>query len=294
MKNNELHENLSRNNEGRSILLLYNGQVAEFPLHWHNYVEILYVVQGEINVTVSDKKYTVSDDQILFIPPRKLHEIHENDQPLTILLQYDPLLVSYISSLNTIHYMKPRILSLSDLQDTSLFYKLHDDLMNIHSVYNNGNYASGDGQPEFFTDARMTMLLIEFLIHFMEYDRMVSQKTSSELANIPAETIRKMAEARSYISQNCTAELTLETVADYTGFSKYYFSRIFKNYVGSSFIDYLSDCRISYAKSLFSNPQMSITEIAMQSGFGSIASFNRVFQKQEGCSPSDFRSMHRF
>lgn len=190
--------------------------------------------------------------------------------------------------------MKPRILSLSDLQDTSLFYKLHDDLMNIHSVYNNGNYASGDGQPEFFTDARMTMLLIEFLIHFMEYDRMVSQKTSSELANIPAETIRKMAEARSYISQNCTAELTLETVADYTGFSKYYFSRIFKNYVGSSFIDYLSDCRISYAKSLFSNPQMSITEIAMQSGFGSIASFNRVFQKQEGCSPSEFRSMHRF
>ncbi len=93
-----------------------------------------------------------------------------------------------------------------------------------------------------------------------------------------------------YIDIHYMEELNLEDIAESTGFSKYHFSRLFKQYTGFTFCDYLCHRRIKVAEELLARPDLSITEAALQAGFPSISTFNRLFKQYKNCTPSEYRS----
>ena len=95
-----------------------------------------------------------------------------------------------------------------------------------------------------------------------------------------------------YIQDHCTEELSLDDAANLAGFSKYHFTRLFKNFTGSSFYKYVNKKRIEYAEKLLVDPEISITEVALQSGFSSLSAFIRMFKIIKDCTPTEFRSMH--
>ena len=107
------------------------------------------------------------------------------------------------------------------------------------------------------------------------------------------EYIQKLNIVLDYIDINFKENLTLESLADMAGYSKYHFSRLFTEYTKQSFCDYLNLRRIKAAEGLLLNDSLSVTEIAMQTGFSSIATFNRLFKEFKGCSPSEFRRLNR-
>ena len=92
-----------------------------------------------------------------------------------------------------------------------------------------------------------------------------------------------------YLNQNLSSGITLEMAASYAGFSKFHFSRLFKDFVGVSFSQYVTMQRVHKAKLLLLTTQASITDIAMEAGFNSSSTFNRVFYQSEKMSPTDFR-----
>ena len=96
-----------------------------------------------------------------------------------------------------------------------------------------------------------------------------------------------------YITIHCADNLTLDQMAEYAGFSKFHFERLFKQSTGLTFYQYLIQKRISYAELLLTDPSLSITEIAYRSGFSSGSTFARTFRQLKDYSPSDFRSMRR-
>jgi len=100
---------------------------------------------------------------------------------------------------------------------------------------------------------------------------------------------KKMADACLYISENYTSPLTLDDAARFMGVSKSYFAHLFKQYTNSTFVDFLTEERVKRAQTLFLNPDVHIIDIAFDSGFSSISSFNRSFKKITGLSPSKFR-----
>ena len=104
---------------------------------------------------------------------------------------------------------------------------------------------------------------------------------------------RLIQQAISLIHQRSNEELSLEKVARECGFSKYYFSRIFKKYTGKTFKTYLIDLRINKAKDLLLNSELPISQICYEIGFNDLSHFNRIFKKKVGCSPSEFRENKR-
>jgi len=85
---------------------------------------------------------------------------------------------------------------------------------------------------------------------------------------------------------------TLEGLADYGGFSRSTLSRMFSRHTGATFIQYLNARRVDMAAEMLSQSDLPVTQVALRVGFGSIATFNRVFRTQKGCTPSQYRNVY--
>jgi len=83
--------------------------------------------------------------------------------------------------------------------------------------------------------------------------------------------------------------MTLEIVADHVGISPYYFSKLFKDRYGLTFIDYLTEIRIQKAKEEMLHSTKNLKEICYAIGYKDPNYFSRVFKKHTGLSPSEYR-----
>lgn len=95
--------------------------------------------------------------------------------------------------------------------------------------------------------------------------------------------------AKAYIDENFAKDLSLDDVSRIVDISPYYFSKLFKEKSGENFIEYLTRVRIRHAKELLKNPELSIKEICLMSGYSDPNYFSRIFKKQEDVTPSEYR-----
>ena len=95
-----------------------------------------------------------------------------------------------------------------------------------------------------------------------------------------------------YITAHCTENLTVDELAVIAGFSKFHFIRLFKQFTNVTCYEYLIQKRIELAERLLIEPNLTITQVALQSGFGSLSSFNRVFKASKNCTPTEYKNMN--
>ena len=88
-------------------------------------------------------------------------------------------------------------------------------------------------------------------------------------------------------------DISLDGLSKVAGYSTCHFSRIFKKYSGTTFINYLNNRRVSAAELMLLEDNISVTEAASAVGFSSLTTFNRVFKEINGCTPSEFKKLYR-
>ncbi|MGZ9585999.1 response regulator transcription factor [Paenibacillus marinisediminis] len=96
--------------------------------------------------------------------------------------------------------------------------------------------------------------------------------------------------ATTFIQEKFCEELSLEDVADHVHLNSHYFSKVFKQQTGETFIDYVTKLRINKAKELIRNGQLSLKEICYLVGYKDPNYFSRVFKKAAGVSPTEYRN----
>lgn len=111
---------------------------------------------------------------------------------------------------------------------------------------------------------------------------------SLRVSTPPAES-KECAAAKRYIDENYSRTITLDSLAEIAHVNKYYLSHSFKREYGTSPIDYLMKRRITEAKALLTSTDFSLTQIAEQIGFRSLAYFSKCFRKVEDISPNEYR-----
>jgi AraC-like DNA-binding protein len=84
-------------------------------------------------------------------------------------------------------------------------------------------------------------------------------------------------------------KLDMKTASRMIGLNHFYFCKIFKREMGVGFLEYLNRERVSQAQKLLGNPDVRVKEIGYRSGFQSVATFNRVFKKHTGFTPTQYR-----
>ncbi|GIO65379.1 response regulator [Paenibacillus sp. FSL M7-1455] len=102
-----------------------------------------------------------------------------------------------------------------------------------------------------------------------------------------------MAEAVAYIASKLDTDLGIEELAGHLGISCSYFSLLFKNHLGMTFVEYVTGKRIEAAKYLLLHSDKSITQIGAGIGYHERRYFTKVFQRHTGMTPSEFRDQAR-
>ena len=96
-----------------------------------------------------------------------------------------------------------------------------------------------------------------------------------------------------YISENYTQQLSLRSLSRTFGISEAHLSRTFSQRISCNFVRYLHNLRIEHAKKLLLTSQRSIVDIALDSGFSDIRTFNRVFRERRGMTPTQYRAINK-
>lgn len=99
--------------------------------------------------------------------------------------------------------------------------------------------------------------------------------------------------AKTFILAHSSDDLHLGQVARVVNLSAQYFCRRFKEATGLSFTEFVTRTRVERARQLLSDPSTRVSEVAFAAGFQSVSQFNRVFRRQVGLSPSEFRAASR-
>lgn len=281
-----------RNNEGFRELVWYpdsgsslcwiNEETENYTPHWHTAIEIIMPLENLYTVRLDKQECVLQEGDILIIPPGTLHELiaPASGYRVILLVNYTTLSrfpgFSMLSSLLT----NPILIGPGKAGSNDAYEFSRDMLLSIVDIY-----ANDEPYWSLHINALFLQLLIELNYWHTYSNKMLPQFSSGK----QKEYIQKFNAVFDYIDHNYMEDLSLETVADAAGFSKFHFSRLFKQFTNMSFNEYLNTRRIQEAVALLSSQEMTITEVALMSGFPSISTFNRVFRNLKHCTPTEFR-----
>lgn len=116
-------------------------------------------------------------------------------------------------------------------------------------------------------------------------------RISSE--NNSNKTRQLIASIQNYIQSHLSENLNLTVIADYANYNASHISRLFKRYTGSNLSEYITSCRIEYAKSLLSQTEDTVQVISQKTGFHTSQYFSSTFRKSTGLSPNEYRMQKR-
>lgn len=136
-------------------------------------------------------------------------------------------------------------------------------------------------QPDY---EEMLMLLLRHLLIIFNRELAREHIIKNEFLD------RQIDEAATYFSTNYSHNINIKEFASSKGMSVSWFIRNFKKYTGETPVQYLTSLRLTNAQMLLETTTYSINEIASIVGYDNPLYFSRLFHKQKGCSPSEYRT----
>jgi AraC-like DNA-binding protein len=254
-----------------------------YPPHWHNAVELIYVLKNSFVVLVNSKKYRLQEKDIMYIPGGDIHEFcSETPTGVRIFINFEfSSLSSYINAEWIYTQLRDVRLITPDAGD--LYENIESELQRMLKEQQNGGAAQ-----ELFYTARMLDILV------LLCRSIPSQIHMGDLKNGGRKDLGlyKISKSLEYIEKRYMEDIHLKDIANAAGFSEYYFSRLFKEITEKNFHQFLNEYRIKKAEELLADSSQSISETAYAVGFSSIATFDRVFRQIKGCSPKNYRKLY--
>ncbi|WP_239255690.1 AraC family transcriptional regulator [Listeria ilorinensis] len=287
-----LTDNLALNNQ--SISVSVQPVSSHIPYHIHDYVEIIIPLLGHCTVVTKKETLTVKQDELLVIGNRTIHTV-EPISPSTIVVNI--ALKNTAFSLNDLNFMlrggnsqsiATFLFSLlsneAELEGRYSLFKTNHDPKIVSTVY--------DIIKEYYFPDIQTNHIIRFEILTL-FSRLVRIAYHTQLEIVDTEQSKTdLLMLLLYIEKNY-AEITLEEMAHYFGFNPNYLSSYLKRQTGRTFIKLVHLQRINAAAEFLVNTNVPIEQIALKVGYENPSYFYKVFRRNLGLSPAEYREQYR-
>ena len=255
------------------------------PLHWHAELEIVVIKKGTGLISVDFEKRTVSSGDIVFIRPGQLHSIEQNGarkrEYENIILKPE-LLISGEADLCARQFITP--LMKGELRCVTFLTPAVPGYPEISDCISRIDHLC-EKRPDGYQLAVKGFL---FQLVFLLLSHRQKKSTSPALQTKSLEKIKTILK---YVEEHYADHITIDDMAAITFYSKSHFMKFFKAHMGTGFIEYLNDYRLTIAERLLRTSDATVLEIAEKSGFDNLSYFNRMFKRKYGQSPGKQRKL---
>ncbi|CAG7618415.1 helix-turn-helix domain-containing protein [Paenibacillus allorhizosphaerae] len=261
-------------------IILYTPEVYVEPTHWHDCIEIGYCLSGKGRFYFGDKTYAVQPGDVYVVNHLERHiAVSEPEDPSTFLfLLFEMVTLEQIDPDLTMPFIyKPE--EFDNRIDAE--HPIAQEIGVLMKRIWRENQQKQTAYPKIM---RSVLLLICSLLDRYSRETRILSQTSRVLSKYNA-----IQPALTYIRKNYHEELSLEDVAAQLSLSPSRTRHLFYETIGEGFKTYLLHTRVNEAKRLLLQTDRSITDIYLQCGFQSTASFYRAFKKNAGMSPVEYR-----
>ncbi len=237
--------------------------------HWHSSIEILFILSGQLTVSVDNVVYVLYEDDVIVINSDAVHDM-KSEACEMILLQIDLEHIYFRPIRTDTYFMCCSVNKQHSYTDYNYIRYLIARIIQTNSI----------SQNNCKTMALIYMLFNELNTSFSE-NRFLS--SGSEKHNDRIRMITR------YIKSHYRENITLSSLAESQHMSVSYLSKFIEKHMGTTFINYSNSIKLEHAVNEMLSSDLTIESIARNSGFSDSRSFVNAFKKSYGVRPSEYR-----
>lgn len=234
------------------------------PLHWHEFIEIEFIVSGNGNHVFNNEHHTLQAGSIFMISHCDFHEITSTTGMTLYTIQFDK---SILNKELASYLAFNRFFTQLDSAEMSSIIPKFDEL--VHEFNNNLPFKN-----------IVSKSIISEIVAFMM--RKCPPKMISNLSSPIHQLI-------AYINEHFTEDINLSDLATKFSFSPNYLGQLLKSNLGYTFHEYINLLRLKYACNLLITSNIPLKEIASLSGYRSVEYFLYVFKSKLNMTPQQYR-----
>ncbi|MEG0830309.1 MAG: AraC family transcriptional regulator [Anaerovoracaceae bacterium] len=260
---------------------IVTANIDAYPIHFHDDMEVVYVLDGSITLRNGYYTYTLKQGDIFILNDREMHSFANTGEPnMVMMLQLDLTYFSkYYDSLKNNFF----VTDMDDDSDESL-----EVLRNILARIMMEVLQKGYGYEHKVIES--THNLISCLMSDFQYFVMEDGKFVNEAKNKGNKILAgRLNRITDYMYDNYSRKLTLNEIANREHLSIYYLSHVIKEATGLSFQDLLSFIRVEESEKLLLGTTKKVGVIAEETGFSALRYYIKHFEIWYGMHPLEYR-----
>lgn len=270
--------------EGKLIAVRTHTRFVHFPLHRHNYIEVLYVCEGSLTNIIDGKEVVVRKGELLFLNQFTRHEIlpaKENDIAINfmVLPEFFDVAYSMAGNNNILADFLVNVLRQDEERGEYLHFKV-SEVLQIQNLLENIIYSlvTGNGDQSRINQTTMGLIFL-YLLDSVQY---VEMRLPNQYENMIAMT------TLDYIEQQYKTA-TLTELCGRLHLPMHLLSKMIKKTTGFNFKELLQRKRLNKAAELMCDTNLPINDIIAAVGYENNSYFHRVFKERYHMTPRAFR-----
>lgn len=252
------------------------------PSHWHDAIEIVYLLDGSLKINAEGITQELQPGQCVLVPPNRIHSTLCTQPNKAIVFQIplafmekfipDASILTFQLEDPPEHFPQPK----RNRQNTKLS-QLKQNLERMQFIM--------DTEPD------GALLLFNGLLFDVLYQlyHNFSIRPSVPAADRQSQNLKKLKPVLNYINDNYNRPISLAEISHVAMFDTKYFCRFFKKCMGTTFLEYQNQIRISHIYQDLISTEDKVGDILERHGFTNYKLFRRVFFEHFGCTPTEVR-----
>ncbi|MCI3920853.1 AraC family transcriptional regulator [Paenibacillus sp. TRM 82003] len=245
--------------------------------HYHPYYELFYLIGGERVFFIRDRVLTAKPGELVVVRPHELHRTSSAEA-----CEYERIIVHYAPT------FLPGGGRGGEAEGMSPFVAFEPEERETVEATLRAMIRESEAKREGYVDF-LRLLLLQLLLLVRR-----AKATYPELRLQEAPPLhQKVSEVAAFINDHYHEPLTLRAAAERFHISEGHLSRVFAKYTGFTYQDYVRLVRVREAQQRLRDSDEKVGAIALATGFGHIAHFNKTFKAETGMTPRAYRQRYR-
>lgn len=251
---------------------IFRIENRHYPPHLHPFLECVYIQKGSLAIGQGNELYQMETGDFALIFPNTIHhyQVFSEEESKGIYL-------------------------MASSEETGIFQKILTEFVPVNPVISSEKISleirhALQAMLNLKTEEPYAKELIHAYLQIILGKSLplleLSEKTNASSNDIVMDVV-------SYMATHFKEELTLNSTASDLGVSPYVLSRVFSGTFHTNFNTYINEMRLKYAGNLLKYSEMPITEVALESGFSSLRTFNRFCKENLLMTPREYRNKYK-